>query len=55
MGLETWSFIPAVRRIFAERFAPERIESGHQFESIARGLALIGQSEALADWAVLTP
>jgi hypothetical chaperone protein len=47
------SFIPAVRRIFAERFAPERIETGHQFESIARGLALIGQSEALADWAAL--
>lgn len=47
------SFIPAVRRIFAERFPPERIESGHQFESIARGLALIGQSEARADWAAL--
>ncbi|HEY6259908.1 MAG TPA: Hsp70 family protein, partial [Xanthobacteraceae bacterium] len=46
------SFIPAVKRIFSDRFEPARIETGHQFESIARGLALIGQSEQLGDWAV---
>ncbi len=46
------SFIPAVKRIFLDRFAPERIETGHQFESIARGLALIGQSDQLTDWSV---
>jgi hypothetical chaperone protein len=49
------SFIPAVKQIFLERFDPARIETGHQFESIARGLALIGQSEQLADWAVKQP
>jgi len=49
------SFIPAVKRIFLERFHPARIETGHQFESIARGLALIGQSEQLADWAIKQP
>ncbi|MFN7650022.1 MAG: Hsp70 family protein, partial [Acidobacteriota bacterium] len=36
------SFVPAVRRIFAERFGAERIESGNEFSSIAHGLALGG-------------
>lgn len=36
------SFVPAVRRMFVERFGPEVIESGGEFESIAAGLALIG-------------
>ena len=44
------SFIPAVQRVFLDRFEPGRIVSGHQFESIASGLALIGQSEHLGDW-----
>jgi hypothetical chaperone protein len=37
------SFVPAVQRLFAERFGHERLTSGDQFESIAYGLALIGQ------------
>ena len=34
------SFVPAVRRIFASRFGEECIRSGHEFTSVARGLAL---------------
>jgi hypothetical chaperone protein len=46
------SFIPAIRRIFSERFGEERLETGDQFESIACGLALIGQSDDVAQWSV---
>ena len=42
------SFVPAVRRIFAERFGAERIESGSEFTSIAHGLALGGEGTAYA-------
>ncbi len=35
------SFVPAVRRIFEERF-PGRIASGDEFTSVAQGLALAG-------------
>ncbi len=45
------SFVPAVRRLFVERFGPDRIVSGDQFESIAAGLAVIGQEEDMAAWA----
>jgi hypothetical chaperone protein len=34
------SFVPAVRRIFESRFTPERIVTGNEFTSVARGLAL---------------
>ena len=34
------SFVPAVRRIFDRRFGSERIRSGNEFTSVARGLAL---------------
>jgi hypothetical chaperone protein len=44
------SFIPAIQRIFIDRFGADRIVSGDQFESIAYGLALIGQSSNLDDW-----
>jgi len=44
------SFIPAIQRIFVDRFGADRIASGDQFESIAYGLALIGQSADLDDW-----
>lgn len=44
------SFIPAIQRIFADRFGANRVASGDQFESIAYGLALIGQSPSLGDW-----
>jgi hypothetical chaperone protein len=46
------SFIPAIQRIFIDRFGADHIVSGDQFESIARGLALIGQSANLGDWIV---
>jgi hypothetical chaperone protein len=34
------SFVPAVRRIFVERFGAERIRMGDEFTSVARGLAV---------------
>jgi hypothetical chaperone protein len=34
------SFVPAVRRIFVERFGAGRIRMGNEFTSVARGLAL---------------
>lgn len=34
------SFVPAVRRIFSSRFGQERIQGGHEFTSVAEGLAL---------------
>jgi hypothetical chaperone protein len=34
------SQVPAVRRIFERRFAPELIQSGDEFTSVASGLAL---------------
>jgi hypothetical chaperone protein len=46
------SFVPAIRRLFAERFGEARLTAADQFESIAYGLALIGQSENPAQWRV---
>jgi hypothetical chaperone protein len=34
------SFVPAVRRIFESRFGADRVRSGNEFTSVARGLAL---------------
>jgi hypothetical chaperone protein len=34
------SLVPAVRRIFEERFGVEKISSGSEFTSVAKGLAL---------------
>jgi hypothetical chaperone protein len=34
------SFVPAVRRIFEERFGADKIRTGDEFTSVARGLAL---------------
>ena len=34
------SFVPAVRRIFETRFTAERVVTGNEFTSVARGLAL---------------
>ena len=34
------SFVPAVRRIFEDRFGSDRIRGGNEFTSVARGLAL---------------
>jgi hypothetical chaperone protein len=33
-------FVPAVRRIFTSRFGKDRIRGGHEFTSVAHGLAL---------------
>jgi hypothetical chaperone protein len=37
------SFVPAVRRIFSSRFGKENIRGGHEFTSVAHGLALRAQ------------
>jgi hypothetical chaperone protein len=42
------SFVPAVRRIFENRFGSEKIESGGELLSIAHGLALIGEGGNVA-------
>lgn len=34
------SFVPAVRRLFIDRFGPERIRGGNELTSVAQGLAL---------------
>jgi hypothetical chaperone protein len=34
------SLVPAVRRIFEQRFGPDRVRSGDEFTSVASGLAL---------------
>jgi hypothetical chaperone protein len=46
------SFVPAVQRLFAERFGQEKLTSADQFESVAYGLALIGQTDNPDQWAV---
>ena len=40
------SYVPALRRVFAERFKPERIHIGHAFQSVACGLALLAADQA---------
>jgi hypothetical chaperone protein len=37
------SFVPAVRRVFTSRFGKDHIRGGHEFTSVAHGLALRGQ------------
>ncbi|CAN7647026.1 Hsp70 family protein [Rhizobium sp. LjRoot30] len=44
------SFVPAVRRLFTERFETSRIESGGELLSIAHGLALIGERNDIEQW-----
>jgi len=44
------SLIPAVRRMFEQRFGAERIASGNEFTSIAHGLAQIGMVDDLDEW-----
>jgi hypothetical chaperone protein len=46
------SLIPAIRAIFDRRFGGDRIATGGELTSIAHGLAIIGQEDNLADWAV---
>ena len=42
------SFVPAVRRIFDERFDPARVVLGEAFTSVAQGLALHARNQANA-------
>lgn len=44
------SLIPAVRRVFEQRFGPDRIAGGNEMTSIAHGLALLGEAPDLHDW-----
>jgi len=44
------SFIPAVRRVFADRFGAQRLADGENFQSVAFGLALIGLQNDLGPW-----
>jgi hypothetical chaperone protein len=44
------SSIPAVRRLFEQRFGTSRIASGGELTSIAHGLALIGQAPDIVSW-----
>lgn len=46
------SLVPAVRRMFTERFGEDRVAGGEELTSIAHGLALVGHEENLADWSV---
>ena len=39
------SFVPAVRRLFENRFGAERVISGGEFVSVAEGLALMGAAQ----------
>ena len=41
------SLVPAVRRLFTDRFDVSKLAAGGEFESIAGGLGLIGQAEDL--------
>ena len=44
------SFVPAVRRLFVDRFGEDKIDSGAELESIASGLALMGGENDLSQW-----
>lgn len=47
------SFVPAIRRLFEDRFDKSRIESGGELLSIAHGLALIGQRDDIDLWTAM--
>ncbi|OYR20212.1 Hsp70 family protein [Brucella thiophenivorans] len=46
------SFVPAIRTAFEKRFPDAMVTSSNQFDSIANGLALIGQSADIERWTV---
>jgi hypothetical chaperone protein len=46
------SYVPAVRRLFEQRFPSDRIDTGEQLLSIAKGLALISASGEVERWAI---
>jgi hypothetical chaperone protein len=47
------SFVPAVRRLFTERFGAGAIEGGGELVSIASGLAYIGAADNVDAWTTL--
>ncbi len=49
------SFVPAVRRLFADRFGEAKLESGGELVSIASGLAYMGLEPDLAAWTQRAP
>ncbi|MGJ8528774.1 Hsp70 family protein [Maritalea sp.] len=44
------SFIPAVKKIFADRFGIHKLAGGNQFQSVAIGLSLIGLEDDVSPW-----
>ena len=46
------SFVPAIKTLFSDQFRHADVSSSNQFDSIATGLALIGQSNDIERWAV---
>ena len=44
------SLVPAVRLLFERRFGADRIQAGDEFQSVAKGLALIGQLPDRRGW-----
>jgi hypothetical chaperone protein len=44
------SFVPAVRRLFAERFGTDKVEGGGELVSIASGLAYMAAARDLDQW-----
>ena len=49
------SFVPAVRALFERRFDPAKVSTGAELESIAAGLALIGEEPDLTPWCERAP
>ncbi len=41
------AFVPAVRRLFEQRFGVEKLAGGGEFVSVAEGLALLGAAVAM--------
>lgn len=46
------SFVPAIKTLFSQQFEHAHVSSSNQFDSIATGLALIGQSDDIKRWSV---
>ncbi|MGB3795687.1 MAG: Hsp70 family protein [Alteraurantiacibacter sp.] len=46
------SLIPAVRRLFEQRFGEGRIAQGNELTSIAQGLGMMAAGPDLADWVI---
>ena len=46
------SLVPAVRRLFETRLGADRIQAGEEFQSVAKGLALIAGLPDASAWTV---